>query len=144
MIALDCAGKAWIDAYNGTTWLGWIPIATATPPQEFDLPLAEGFTGYAKYSKDQFGRVLVMLQDIARSDGAALAVNEITVISTIPAGFRPHRDIYLNGVATGTLGSPILGTYQIWVYATGQVCCLAESGISPMWLRGELWYAAAD
>src|SRR5699024_2026766 len=34
-------------------WSEWKTLATATPPQEFDLPLAEGWTGLAKYYKTQ-------------------------------------------------------------------------------------------
>lgn len=133
-----------IATWTNSAFSGWKPFATATKPQEFDLPLVEGITGYAKYSKDQFGHVLIMLQDIQRSDGFALGIGQITTIATLPAGFRSSRDIYTNAVATGSAGTPILGIYQLWLYADGRVCCLAESGISPVKLRGALWYAAAD
>ena len=125
-------------------WSDWKPIATATPPQEYNLPLVEGFTGYAKYSKDQFGRVLVMLQDIVRTDGTAFGVNQNTLIGALPVGFRPPRSILVNAVATAASGYPIYGIYQIWIDPTGEVYCLAESGISPGMVRGSLWYAAAD
>lgn len=64
----------------------WYEIATATPPQEFDLPLASGFSGTAKYSKDQFGKVLLTI-DITGSYSNA------TVIGTLPAGFRPSETV---------------------------------------------------
>lgn len=57
-----------------------------TPPQEFDLPLAEGWSGWAKYSKDQFGRVLVYGL-VAKS--TALISGD--VIGTFPEGFRPSQ-----------------------------------------------------
>lgn len=65
-------------------WNPWKPIATATPLQEFDLPLVEGWSGWAKYSKDQFGRVLVYGL-VAKS--TALISGD--VIGTLPEGFRP-------------------------------------------------------
>lgn len=65
-------------------WQDWKQIVLATPPQEFDLPLAEGWSGWAKYSKDQFGRVLVFGL-VAKS--TALISGD--VIGTLPEGFRP-------------------------------------------------------
>ena len=61
-------------------------IATATISQEFDLPLASGMsiqgTLSAKYSKDQFGGVVVrgcLIGEKSNGD----------VIATLPVGFRP-------------------------------------------------------
>ena len=73
------------DASNGR----WAKLATATPPHEFDLPLAEGYTanGGCKYSKDQFGIVRVV-GNINKSSGT-FASN--TPFATLPAGFRPGR-----------------------------------------------------
>ena len=85
--------KLWRGYYNagddGLKWSGWQPLATATPPQEFDLPLAEGYTanGGCKYSKDQFGIVRVV-GNINKSSGT-FASN--TPFATLPAGFRPGR-----------------------------------------------------
>ena len=82
--------KLWRGYYNagddGLKWSGWQPIATATPPQEFDLPLAEGWNGWVKYSKDQFGRVLVY--GLVAKSTALLSGD---VIGTFPEGFRPSR-----------------------------------------------------
>ena len=64
-------------------------LATATPPQEFDLPLAEGYTqnNGCKYSKDQFNVVRVTF-NLSKSAGT-IAGGE--VVATLPAGFRPKR-----------------------------------------------------
>lgn len=73
----------------GSVWTGWKPLATATPPQEFDLPLAEGYTqnNGCKYSKDQFNVVRVTF-NLSKSAGT-IAGGE--VVATLPAGFRPKR-----------------------------------------------------
>ena len=75
---------AYYRTFDGSAWHDWIPLATATPPQEFNLPLADGWSGWAKYSKDQFGRVLVYGL-VAKS--TALISGD--VIGTLPEGFRP-------------------------------------------------------
>ena len=64
----------------------WAKLAIAQPPQEFNLPLAEGRSGWVKYSKDQFGRVLVYGL-VAKS--TALVSGD--VIGTFPDGFRPSQ-----------------------------------------------------
>lgn len=73
------------------SWHGtWTPIATATPPQWYDLPLAEGWTAYAQatYGKDQFGRVHI---DAEVSKSTALVAGE--TIATLPVGYRPNKVI---------------------------------------------------
>lgn len=62
------------------------PIATATPPQEYDLPLADGWTAHRRsvYFKTQENIVIVCFQvknETAQSGEVTLA--------TLPAGFRP-------------------------------------------------------
>ena len=63
-------------------------IATATPPQEFALPLAEGVTPVTSfkntYSKDQFGIVRVWFSVHFES------IPEVNApVFTLPEGFRP-------------------------------------------------------
>ena len=72
-----------------STWTDWEPLATATPPQEFNLPLAEGVTtvgaGYKNiYSKDQFGIVRVWFSVHFESIPASG-----THVFNLPEGFRP-------------------------------------------------------
>mgnify|MGYP005755900195 CR=1 FL=1 len=67
---------------NSAGWTSWYRFATATPPQEYDLPLAEGVSGAIKYSKDQMGVVRLLGQ-------VELATNQsgIIGIGTLPEGF---------------------------------------------------------
>lgn len=69
----------------------WVDVATATPPQEFDLPLAEGVTpttqhgGYKNtYHKDQFGKVNISVGVEGNFPNGA-------TIFTLPVGFRPNN-----------------------------------------------------
>ena len=76
----------------------WIKLATATPPQEFDLPLAEGVTsigaGYKNtYSKDQFGIVRVWFSVHFESIQASG-----THVFNLPEGFRPDSTCYAAAV----------------------------------------------
>ena len=67
---------------------GWQKLATATPPQEFGLPLAAGWNNYgvavSRYSKNQFGEVSVII-DITNTGSIASG----STVVTFPAGFRP-------------------------------------------------------
>lgn len=83
-------------AANRTRYIGertssgdyWAKLATATPPQEFDLPLAEGVTPVTSfknsYSKDQFGIVRVWFSVHFESIPASG-----THVFHLPEGFRP-------------------------------------------------------
>lgn len=69
-------------------WNKWIPFSLATPPQEYDLPLAEGITALqpCTYYKNQFSEVtLGGCTSGSVSDGATIA--------TLPEGFRPDHPI---------------------------------------------------
>lgn len=70
-------------------WSTWEPISTATPPQEFDLSLAEGVITVGAvyknvYSKDQFGIVRVWFSVHFESIPASG-----THVFNLPEGFRP-------------------------------------------------------
>lgn len=72
--------RYWRKAVNDSV-SPWYPVAAATPPQEYDLPLADGIGSSAKYSKDQFGRVQLR--------GWITGATDNSVLATLPAGFRP-------------------------------------------------------
>lgn len=74
-------------------WSEWKTLATATPPQEFDLPLAEGLGKYGKctYWKTQDGICFVNFAV------ASSGLHNETVIATLPAGFRPAGVVIAGG-----------------------------------------------
>lgn len=84
----NTTGKTWVSVYMSLAdewvWTDWIPYATATPPQEYDLPLAEGWSGTAKYYKTQ-ENVCVVSLDISKN--SELTTGES--VGIVPAGFRP-------------------------------------------------------
>lgn len=91
----------------GSVWTGWQPLATATPPQEFDLPLVEGLTALhpSTYRKDQFSVVTV---------GGAISGDMIIGkgIATLPAGFRPSEVIERDATFISSMGR-IAGSIQV-------------------------------
>ena len=87
LLLMDHRG-VWVQHYDGSKWNDWRQIATATPPQVYDLPLAEGWSGIAKYYKSQENICVVEL-DILKSS----TIESAEVLATLPEGFRPsyHR-----------------------------------------------------
>ena len=78
------------------------PIATATPPEKYDLPLAEGVGIDASspntYSKDQM--------DTVRCEISAIGtVLPGAIIATLPVGYRSERKRYREAQSTVTTNS---------------------------------------
>lgn len=122
MLAIDCNGKAWVNGYNALSWTGWMRLATATPPQEYDLPLADGITEVHPciYRKNQFGLVFV--------GGAASGdITDGVVIATLPVGFCPTKNVerpatFVASSGTRTAGSVVVMTDgRILAYSAGEV-----------------------
>lgn len=133
--------------FSGDTadpWSQWVQLAAAASPWMYDLPLAEGFSGYAKYSIDPFDRVLIMLQGIQKTDASVLGNGVAEMIGTIPVGYRPAAGINTTAIATDTVGSPIYGIYQLWVDPDGGVRCYAQTGVQATMLRGFLVFQAQN
>lgn len=121
-------------------WLDddWLYFSTATPPQEFDLPLASGFTNAdvgikSRYSKDQMGQVFV---DLAVS--GSINANTITTIATLPEGFRPSY--IAHSVAYRYTGQ--LPSIGLWVSVDGTVSCFSPESIEG--LAGQILFIAAS
>jgi len=103
-----------------------VKIATATPPEEYDLPLVSGIANLpgvqSTYGKDQFCRVTVNLM-INHSDNSAFSIWAETV-ATLPPEYRPNSMISANGIAvsdstSGSMGVTVLpdGSIQLCPYA---------------------------
>lgn len=87
---LDNTGVKYRLTIGEDQWGAWKQISTATPPQVFDLPLAEGWTAHraSKYFKTQENVVTVYFQ--VHTDSPASGE---VAIATLPAGFRPSATI---------------------------------------------------
>lgn len=120
----------------------WAKIATATPPQEYDLPLAEGFTsgGNANtYWKDQFG--VVHVEFCVQKSSSTYELND--VFATLPAGFRPKRRVHVGGIGDGiTAGTGVIAM-EVCIEPNGSMFLYcANSTIH--WVVGEMSFLAAD
>lgn len=73
---------------NAGAWSGWVKDATATPPQEYDLPLAAGVNRIRKtyYIKKQNGRAQVHFCVSFQASGF-----RAVTIGTLPVGYRPSE-----------------------------------------------------
>lgn len=88
MVSEGYIPQAYERNWNGLNWSNWARIATATSPQEFDIPLAEGLSAVnpCTYRKNQFGEVSF--------GGAASGTIEVgTAIATLPSGVRPIKTV---------------------------------------------------
>ena len=77
----------------------WAKLSTATPPQEFDLPLADGIIALQPciYWKNQFEEVTIY--------GCTYGeVTEGDTIATLPEGFRPDHPVEWPASFTGDAG----------------------------------------
>ena len=79
----------------------WIQLATATPPEGYNLSLSDGISVQeglsAVYSKDQFGRVVVHGNLVGQMQNGS-------VIATLPAGFRPIYTLEMPATCDFTAG----------------------------------------
>ncbi|MFQ7242212.1 hypothetical protein, partial [Agathobaculum sp.] len=94
-----------------------LDVAIAKPPQEFDLPLAEGLEPIepCRYSKDQFGRVLVNIDCTPTTGSVSIGENQSLSIGTLPEGFRPAH--YTSNACEVIVGqSRYIGTFDINEY----------------------------
>lgn len=80
----------WYRKYVDNGWSDWVPLATATPPEEHDLQLAAGITTYtrSKYFKSQ-DNVVTFYATVQKEAGFSNGA----LIATLPVGFRPSERI---------------------------------------------------
>ena len=106
----------------GSMWTGWHPLATAMKPQEFDLPLASGFSngggGNSVYWKDQFNQVHFLVSVTNQN-----SLSSGDVIATLPAGFRPSKTAIF---VLGSLVSAVRKTGSLNVKSDGSIVYFGE------------------
>lgn len=130
--------RVWRAEFTNNFLYAWREVAFCDKPQEFDLPLASGFTNAdagikSRYSKDQMGQVFV---DLAVS--GSINANTITTIATLPAGFRPSY--IAHSVAYRYTGQ--LPSIGLWVSVDGTVSCFSPENIEG--LAGQILFIAAS
>lgn len=139
LIATDiqCNKQYFIVKNAELPWSEWQQIATATPPTEYDLPLASGFVVQAgesaKYSKDQLDRCIINF-----AVAGTIVANAVTVIGVVPAGHRPLSTRQSCGFAHSAPNIIV----AIWVDSDGYVSVYAPSTINGV--DGQLSYIAGN
>ena len=81
-------GSVYYRTFDGESWHDWLSNATATPPEEIPLPLAEGITALQPCTcyKNQFSEVTL-------GGCASGSVSDGATIATLPEGFRPGHPV---------------------------------------------------
>ena len=114
------SGRQWESHEVNGVWSDWVLIPTATKPQEFYLPLAEGVSAVSSaYWKDRFGVVAGHFNVLA----SASQTGSSPVIATLPEGFRPSRQAYATAVVSSgeSLGLIVRQTGEIQLQDTARV-----------------------
>lgn len=95
---------------------GWQKLATATPPEGYNLPLSDGISVQdglsAVYSKNQFGEVVVHGNLVGQMQNGS-------VIATLPAGFRPIYTLEMPATCDFTAG-------RIQVNSAGEIRVMSQ------------------
>ena len=108
------------------------PIATATPPTEYDLPLEAGVESAmnkAVYWKTQEGIVTVVCT-VRKANLQPFTKDER--IATLPVGFRPSGRLCVSGAVDATNYGSTLGTAEFEILANGDINLYGFS-VEPKW-----------
>lgn len=121
-------GKTLFYRYWRDGWSDWKPIVTATPPQKYSLPLADGWVrvNAAEYWKTQENVVIVTFR-VAPANGAAIDTSTHT-LATLPEGFRPAGYTPHIAVTTMQRGTNIYDAYA-WIASSGNIKAQTTSQI---------------
>lgn len=119
------SNRLWIKTQRYDSWLSWELVSLAKPPQEFDLPLTEGWSAHRKseYFKTQDGVVTVYFQ--VHSTTPVQANTEV-VLGALPEGFRPANPVGGTGYAQLNTGAYIVSDMK--VYANGDITGYQKQG----------------
>ncbi len=74
------------------SWIGWLEIATATPPQEVPLPLASGVTELNVATAEKTQEGIVFVNAWVGFDSPVIANTE-TQVAIMPENMRPKKTI---------------------------------------------------
>jgi len=133
----EAFGTAERKATNGTPWTDWVQTATATPPQEYDLPLSSGVQAVlGKYRKNQFGEVFVQ--------GSIIYANGFTdgqTVATLPEGYRPATQreyiVFLQKTGAAIIAS-------VYVHPDGRITMVGTGNAGYTFcLMGSIGFVAA-
>lgn len=105
-----------------------IPIATAEPPQIFDLPLTTGFSTKdvrSIYGKNQLGMVHVSFK-VVKPEGIS---DGLVQIATLPEGFRPTGYYADHGVCTHANFQGLF--YAFYISVLGEITIIVPNSIPP-------------
>ena len=128
-------------------WTEWRKLAFATPPQEFDLPLAEGLQpvpayGSNKYRKNQFNEVGITIS-VTKTDMGTNDIENTSLLATLPAGFRPATMI--SGAAFVDRGAEsVVYPAFILIYPDGSVRINQSNDVSCSIVIASMSFLAAD
>ena len=122
-------------------WSGWFQGVIATPPEEYDLSLVEGWTDQSgnscRYAKTQEGICVVTFRAIPNS---AIQGGQ-TTIATLPTGFRPSGLVH--GVCIRTdFSSDVIA---LWLHPDGGLRINAVGGLPEgVGVMGELVFVTVN
>ena len=101
--------------YDETTWEEWKQLATATPPEEYDIPFRSGWQANgmkATYCKSQEG--ICIVNCAVHGTGTASE----NFIATLPSGFRPSATF---GCAAHAYKGGVRGIAEAQINAYGDI-----------------------
>lgn len=92
----DNSNRVWRTEFTNGFLYRWREVAFCDPPQEYDLPLAEGWVGSIRYSKTQEGLVSLFV-----NIGKATTIGVGTFqVGTLPVGFQPRNEVSCAAINT--------------------------------------------
>lgn len=142
LFALDSGARAWLNAYDGTKWIGWSKIATATPPQMYNLPLASQIPSGQSYTNIYYktqDNIVHVSFCISRND----KFQKGEVFATLPVGYRPGHTIARCVAADGIdFGNGIV-VAEIQIYSNGNIM-MYHCNSDVKWLLGEFSFIAEN
>lgn len=118
----------------------WREVAVAEPPQEFELPLSDGYTGTNKYFKTQENLVGLYV-NLSKSD--SVEITNAATFGTLPAGFRPAYNIYAPAVACSTSGA-VTDACEVAILPNGSVQAHFKDSGSEYRIRAYVLFVAAS